>query len=159
MRVPTRARDLTELTDIKMPTTISRRPHPVFYTCMLMKPRDPIDSSDSPGPPTSPRQDHPLHKVLQEAGRLDRACAFADAARLLDDILASGTDAPAPLRFQALVLRADVAVSLDDLIEARGILAEAKQVALTAGDRASLDSDLIRADQLEVFLTHRGCAG
>jgi Arc/MetJ-type ribon-helix-helix transcriptional regulator len=102
---------------------------------------------------------HSLSEVLTEAVRLDRARAHAEAARLLDEGLENHKGAPAPLLFQTLILRADLAVSLNELIEARGILAEAKQVVIPAVDRESLGSDLRRADDLEVFLTHRGCAG
>lgn len=97
--------------------------------------------------------------IFLEAVRLDRARDHAGAARLLDDGLKTHERAPAPLRFQALVLRADVAVAMDELIEARGVLAEAKQVALCADDRELLGADLRRVDDLEAFLTHRGCAG
>jgi hypothetical protein len=101
----------------------------------------------------------PLQDAIAEAARLDTAGAHTDAVRLLDDTLNAHPEAPATLRFQALILRAELAVTLDALIEARGILAEARHIVLTADDRASLGADLTRADQLEVFLTHRGCAG
>lgn len=91
---------------------------------------------------------------LQDARR-----EHAAAARTLDAALNPACAASAALRFQALVLRADLAVSLDALGEALGILAEAKQVPLGPSDRESLGSDLRRVDDLEVFLTHRGCAG
>ncbi len=119
-----------------------------------MHPDNHSDRSDARAP-----GEHSLQDAIHEAARLDRARAYAEAARLLDDSLKIRSDAPALLRFQALILRAEVAVSLDELIEARGILAEAKQLTLNADDREALTSDLIRADQLEVFLTHRGCAG
>ena len=102
---------------------------------------------------------HALTDILHEAMRLDRARDHARAAHLLDENLNKYGDAPAPQRVQALVLRAELAVALDELIEARGVLAEARQIPLTASARASLDAELLRADQLETFLTHRGCAG
>ena len=65
----------------------------------------------------------------------------------------------AGLRFQALLLRADLAVSLNELVEGRGVLAEARQIRLSADEREALAPDLRRADDLESFFTHRGCAG
>jgi hypothetical protein len=100
-----------------------------------------------------------LTHILAEAVRLDRARDHAAAARLLDEGLNHNTGAPAPQLFSALVLRAEIAVSLNELIEARGIVAEAKQVTLSAHERDGLGADLRRVDDLEVFLTHRGCAG
>jgi hypothetical protein len=120
-----------------------------------MVPAKTFDASEATRNPPFPS----LPDVLTEAIRLERARDHAEAARLLDEGLKVHQRAPAPLRFQALVLRTDLAVSLNELIEARGILAEAKQVALTADERESLGPDLRRADDLEVFLTHRGCAG
>jgi len=100
-----------------------------------------------------------LETLLAEAARLDHARAWQQAARLLDAGLTAHPQAGAPVRFRALVLRADLAVSLSELIEARGILAEAKREPLTAADREALGADLRRVDDLEAFLTHRGCAG
>src|SRR5690606_25693077 len=90
-----------------------------------------MKSSGSSGPSRVPRDAAAsLPRPLAEAEGLDRARDHAGAAVLLDEGLARHGGAPAPLRFRALVLRADLAVSLNDLIEARGILAEARQVAL-----------------------------
>jgi hypothetical protein len=57
------------------------------------------------------------------------------------------------------VVRADLACALGDLIESRGILAEARQIRLDAKAKAEAVLELDRADALETFLTHRGCAG
>jgi hypothetical protein len=100
-----------------------------------------------------------LTEALAEAVALESRRAYAEAAGILDEAVAQDKEAPAPLRFQALLLRADVAVSLNDLGEGRGILAEARQVRLTAEEREALAPDLRRADDLESFFTHRGCAG
>jgi hypothetical protein len=118
--------------------------------------------SEKPSNDSVSSQDHSslaLKDIIAQAAQFDRARDHAGAARLLDEGLKEFAGAPAPQRFQALVLRADVAVSMNELIEARGILAEAMQVVLSAVDRDSLGADLRRADDLEVFLTHRGCAG
>jgi ATP/maltotriose-dependent transcriptional regulator MalT len=82
-----------------------------------------------------------------------------EAARLLDEALAADAESPAPLRFRALVVRADLACTLGDLIESRGILAEARQVRLDAQGKREASGEIDRADALETFLTHRGCAG
>lgn len=103
--------------------------------------------------------DKELEDAFARAVALDRTRDHAGAARLLDEVLARTRGAPAPRRFAALVLRADLAVSLNELIEARGILAEARQIMLTPAEREGMAADLRRADDLEVFLTHRGCAG
>ena len=103
--------------------------------------------------------DTPLSKALAEATALESRREYAEAARLLDDAVARDQGAPAPLRFQALVLRTDLAISMNDLGEGRGILAEARQIRLSAEERESLSADLRRADDLEAFFTHRGCAG
>ena len=100
-----------------------------------------------------------LSEALPLALALESQRTFGDAAKLLDASLANEPEAPAPLRFKALVLRSDLAVSLNDLGEGRGILAEARQIRLTAEDRTTLAADLRRADDLESFFTHRGCAG
>lgn len=103
----------------------------------------------------SPEFSLALQSALSQESRREHAAA----AQTLDAALERHPDAPAPLRFQALLLRADLAISLNDLGEARGILAEAKQVPLRPSDRESLETELRRVDDLEAFLTHRGCAG
>jgi hypothetical protein len=100
-----------------------------------------------------------LSDALQEAARLDALRRHAAAAALLDEALERHKDASGTLRFQALVLRADLAVSLNDLIAGRGILAEARQIRLTEEERERTTTDRNRADDLETFFTHRGCAG
>jgi hypothetical protein len=100
-----------------------------------------------------------LQAALTEAATLEATGNRDAATRILDNALLKEPDGSPSLRFRALVLRADLAVSLNDLIEARGILAEAGQVPLSPADRESLAADLRRFDDLEVFLTHRGCAG
>ena len=106
-----------------------------------------------------------LSDTLATALALESRRAYEEAAQLLDAALVGSPgspgilEAPAPLRFRALLLRADLAVSMNDLGPSLGILAEAKQIRLTAEEREALSSELRRADDLEVFLTHRGCAG
>jgi hypothetical protein len=100
-----------------------------------------------------------LQAALKEAATLEATGNRDAATRILDNALLKEPGGSPSLRFRALVLRADLAVSLNDLIEARGILAEAGQVPLSPADRESLAADLRRFDDLEVFLTHRGCAG
>src|SRR5690606_38828408 len=100
------------------------------------------DASAHRTPPARPA----LTDILHEAMRLDPARAHARVAHPLYDNLNTYRDAPAPPRFQALVLRAEVAVSLQELLEPRGALAEARQVALTVTARASLAAPIPRAD-------------
>ncbi len=100
-----------------------------------------------------------LSHALEAANGLDAARRHDEAARLLDAALNEAQNAPGNDRFRALVLRADLAVTLGNEGEARGILAEARQVALSKAQKEALETDLRRADDLETFLTHRGCAG
>ena len=101
----------------------------------------------------------PLESALKTATLLESRREYAEAARILDEAVTQDKGAPAPLHFQALLLRTDLAISLNDLGAGRGILAEAKQIRLSAEERESLSADLRRADDLEAFFTHRGCAG
>ena len=100
-----------------------------------------------------------LAEALISASALESRREYAAAAKILDEAMTLDKEAPAPLRFQALVLRTDLAISLNDLGEGRGILAEARQVRLSAQEKDFLAPDLRRADDLEAFFTHRGCAG
>ena len=105
-----------------------------------------------------------LESALKTATLLESRREYAEAARILDEAVTLDKGAPAPQRFQALLfqallLRTDLAISLNDLGAGRGILAEAKQIRLSAEERESLSADLRRADDLEAFFTHRGCAG
>ena len=101
----------------------------------------------------------PLAEALDSAGALESRREYAAAAKILDEAITEDKGAPAPLRFQALLLRTDLAISMNDLGEGRGILAEARHIRLSAEERETLSSDLRRADDLEAFFTHRGCAG
>jgi hypothetical protein len=100
-----------------------------------------------------------LHAALLSALQLEARRDYSAAADILDEAAKNGDGSPALLRFRVLLLRADLAVNLDDLGTARGVLSEARQIRLTAGEKDALDAELRRADDLEVFLTHRGCAG
>jgi hypothetical protein len=107
----------------------------------------------------TPPPDSLLSEALRTAMELESRRDFVAAARLLDDAVSREPEAPSVLRFQALMLRAELAMTQNDLGEARGILSEARQIPLRPADRESLSSELRKADDLEVFLTHRGCAG
>jgi hypothetical protein len=100
-----------------------------------------------------------LESALKTATLLESRRAYAEAAKVLDEAMTQNVEAPAHQRFQALLLRTDLAISLNDLGAGRGILAEAKQIRLSAEEREALSADLRRADDLESFFTHRGCAG
>jgi ATP/maltotriose-dependent transcriptional regulator MalT len=106
-------------------------------------------------PPISSKLSEALHAALKLEARRD----YSSAAQLLDDALTKEPEAQPILRFQALMLRSEIAMAQNELGDARGILAEAKQIPLSPADRESLSTELDKADALEVFLTHRGCAG
>jgi hypothetical protein len=100
-----------------------------------------------------------LETALVHATRLDAARDRAAAAALLDEALGDAENAPSMVRFKALLLRAELAVDANDLIAGRGWLAEARTIRLDAAEREVLGNERLRADDLETFLTHRGCAG
>jgi catechol 2,3-dioxygenase-like lactoylglutathione lyase family enzyme len=77
---------------------------------------------------------------------------FAKAAQLLDKALAQDEPAPVVHRVQALVLRASLAISLDDKPLAQKLLADVRQLPLEDKDRAALTAELQRADDLEQLL-------
>jgi hypothetical protein len=108
-------------------------------------------------------KDSNLSDALRAALELESRRDYGAAARLLDEALTQKPEGEpkveSVLRFQALMLRSELAMALNELGEARGILAEARQIPLRPIDRESLSSELRKADDLEVFLTHRGCAG
>lgn len=100
-----------------------------------------------------------LAHVLRLDAAPDKTRTRAEAMQILEDALETdGNDAPA-IRFKALLLRAELAADSGDLIAARGWLAEARQVRVSAEAREALPTEMRRADDLEAFLTHRGCAG
>ncbi|WP_433465500.1 bleomycin resistance protein [Spirillospora sp. CA-128828] len=68
-------------------------------------------------------------------------------ARILDHLLASGEPLSPSDRLKALVLRADMAVHLDELPRARALMAEAR--AIDIPDTADLSDDLQRLADLE----------
>lgn len=104
---------------------------------------------------------HPLDHAIQQATELEAARDPGAAARILDAALEAAPEADPALRFRALLLRAELAVTLNDAGGARGILADAFRALrnVDAVARARLSSESRRADDLEAFLTHRGCAG
>ena len=122
----------------------------------------------TPNPPIPSPGEARLKAALNDALRLDAArdrvgaAAALDAA--LDDLETVGAEsdraaATPGTRFRALLLRAELATDAGDLIGARGWLAEARQIRLPAEESEALSTESRRADDLETFLTHRGCAG
>jgi catechol 2,3-dioxygenase-like lactoylglutathione lyase family enzyme len=106
---------------------------------------------EEPAAPEAAPREPPskLSRAAHAADLLAEAVGdYAAAARLLDKALAHDQPVPAAHRFQALVLRAALAVDLDDRPLARTLLAEARQIALEAQDREALAADLQRADDL-----------
>ncbi|UED84101.1 bleomycin resistance protein [Streptomyces profundus] len=69
-------------------------------------------------------------------------------ARIIDHALAADGAPPALLLLRLLVLRAELAVALDQDEAAAGWLARAEEVPLDAADRASLADELGRLDEL-----------
>lgn len=77
---------------------------------------------------------------------------FEAAARMLDKALKDDVSAPAVHHFQALVLRAGLAISMDDKPLATSLLIEARQIQLNEGERAALATEFQRADDLDLML-------
>jgi hypothetical protein len=77
---------------------------------------------------------------------------FEAAARMLDKALALDEPSPSVHRVQALVLRAALAISLDDKPLASRLLTEMRQIPLGDDDRAALSAELERAGDLEKTL-------
>lgn len=80
---------------------------------------------------------------------------FQAAAQMLDKALANEQSASPAQRFQALVLRVALAVSMDDLSLAQTLAAEARQITLTDAEREPLSAELQRLDDLEAVLRER----
>lgn len=94
-----------------------------------------------------------LIKVLRAANTLaDSKGDFEAAAKILDAALAQDEPTPAVHRVQALILRAEIAISMDDQLLAGRLLGEARQIPLHDEDRTVLAEDLQRADDLEQAL-------
>lgn len=99
----------------------------------------------------SPVPKEPVAKALHMASLLgDSKEDYAAAAKILDRLLSSETPVviPPPARVKALILRAAMAVHLDDTPLAARLLAEADQIPLTPTDRTDLSDDLLRAEDL-----------
>src|SRR5262245_22858811 len=77
---------------------------------------------------------------------------FESAAQLLDKALAHDETTPPMHRFQALVLRAALAISLGDKALATILLTQVRQIQLNDDEQAVLTAELQRADDLEQML-------
>ena len=77
---------------------------------------------------------------------------FEKAAQMLDKALAHDELSPSVHRVQALILRAALAISLDDKPLARTLLTEARQIQLNDDEQAVLMTEFQRADDLEMML-------
>lgn len=104
---------------------------------------------------TEPQKDEQtkLSRVVQAADWLIEVYDdYEKAAQMLDKALAEDEPASPIDRVQALVLRAAVAVSMDDKPLARTLLTQAREIPLTDDQRATLTADFQRADDLERML-------
>ncbi|MGB2568829.1 bleomycin resistance protein [Micromonospora citrea] len=97
-----------------------------------------------------------LDRALETGSRLaDAKGDFVAAAKVLDGALAADTGAEPALRFRALVLRADIAIRLDDPTNAQRLLADAAALPLTTADRTRLGDELRRITELRPLLAAR----
>lgn len=110
-----------------------------------------------PGKENSERSDgepqNKLARITQAADWLVEAKGdFEKAAHMLDNALAQHEPTPPVDRVQAMVLRASVAISLDDSELAKTLLSEIRQLPLEAHETTALEADLQRASELEKLL-------
>lgn len=100
---------------------------------------------------------------MTEQSKLSRATQSADwlveahgdfeaAAQMLDKALAQIEAAPPVHRVQALVLRAGVAISMDDHTLAKRLLNETRETPLTDDERVELVEAFEKADDLEKMI-------
>jgi catechol 2,3-dioxygenase-like lactoylglutathione lyase family enzyme len=90
-----------------------------------------------------------LARVIDVAARLgDSKGDHVVAMRTLDNGLARFADAPAADRVRALLYRAELAVRLNDGVDATASLHEAQAVELTDAARSALDGDIAYVTEL-----------
>jgi hypothetical protein len=80
--------------------------------------------------------------------------APANAARVLDLVLSKAEDAPATLRFQAYVLRADIAASMDETNFAKNFIKEADHVSLSDQELEEVRDATERLNELKAIVDH-----
>jgi catechol 2,3-dioxygenase-like lactoylglutathione lyase family enzyme len=94
-----------------------------------------------------------LSRAVQAADWLVEAKGdFEKAAQLLDKALGQDEPTPPVHKIQALVLRASLAISLNDKILARKLLTDARQIPLNDDEQATLAAEFQRASDLEQSL-------
>lgn len=77
------------------------------------------------------------------------------AIKVLDSMLSKNKDLSIVLRYQALVLRADLAFSLDDLTLANMLLIEAKQLPMSVEELNQVSTETRKMDEIFIHL-HKG---
>jgi catechol 2,3-dioxygenase-like lactoylglutathione lyase family enzyme len=105
----------------------------------------PISDGDAPTEVPTERFARALHTASLLG---DSKGDYPAAATLLDRILASDAARSAAEQLRALVLRADMAIRMDDRALAERLLGEAQKTQLTDEDRTAIRDDLRRADEL-----------
>ncbi len=109
-------------------------------------------------PDETPKEQTKLSRATHAADWLIEAKGdFENAAQTLDNVLNPLLDeaqpsVPVTHLVQALVLRASLAVNLNDQVLARTLLARVRQMPLEPQDRAALTVELERADDLEKLI-------
>jgi hypothetical protein len=94
-----------------------------------------------------------LSKALGAAKILADSKGDTEAAiKTLDAALGKHPDAPAVHRVQALIARAGMAVTVDDMETAKRLLAEARLIRLTDEEQAALAGEFQRAAEIEATI-------
>ncbi|MBW7475529.1 hypothetical protein K0T92_12280 [Paenibacillus oenotherae] len=78
----------------------------------------------------------------------------ADAAKVLDLVLSKAEEASASLHYKAYVLRADIAVTMDETDLARAFISKAEELTLSDQELAEVPEAIERLDELKATLGH-----
>jgi predicted house-cleaning NTP pyrophosphatase (Maf/HAM1 superfamily) len=76
----------------------------------------------------------------------------AAAAKVMDLVLSKAKEASAILRYKAFVLRADIAVSMDEINLAKAFINEADQLSLSDQELEGVKEETERLNELKVTL-------
>ncbi|WP_242908713.1 bleomycin resistance protein [Actinomadura terrae] len=102
---------------------------------------------------TKPIPKEPVARTLHMAALLgDSKEDHRAAARILDHLLASDDPITQSERVKALILRADMALHLEEWTRARDLAGEARSCRLPASDRTALEDEFHRLADLEAAL-------
>ena len=111
-------------------------------------------SRPEPSEPTQPQkgQEAKFSRTLRAAQLQAEHGDYEGAARMLDRLLEKHKTMPAENRLPTLVLRAEMALMMEEVEHARMLLADIQQMPLSDDERASWAEHLERADDLKQMI-------